>query len=206
MSAEAGPPPMPEPNPDHDLVEEARAGSRAAFSTLVRRYQGALRSYIARYVRQPEIADDIAQEVFLNAYQRLASFQSQGTFRQWLFGIGRRRLIDHYRASRRTDRAATAADRLADGVAGWLLDRVEADEGRLAAEERRLDALRACLARLPDQSAKLVASYYYESHTAAEVGSTLGKSEDAVRMTIMRIRRALQKCVSERLRVEAEAT
>ncbi len=69
---------------DVTLVAEARAGKREAFSELVRRHQTAIYRVCYRVLGNPEDAEDAAQEAFLRAYDRLATFESRSTFKTWM--------------------------------------------------------------------------------------------------------------------------
>ncbi|HUD82974.1 MAG TPA: RNA polymerase sigma factor [Candidatus Saccharimonadales bacterium] len=77
------------PFTDADLI--ARVLSRAdknAFGELVRRYQSPIRSFLTRMTRgDSHLADDLAQETFLKAWQKLAAFRGEARFSSWLFGI-----------------------------------------------------------------------------------------------------------------------
>ena len=64
---------------------------RHAFATLVRRHQSAVRAFLLRLCcGDGALADDVAQETFLRAYQRIASYRSEGGFDSWLFSIAYR--------------------------------------------------------------------------------------------------------------------
>jgi RNA polymerase sigma factor (sigma-70 family) len=64
---------------------------RHAFATLVRRHQSAVRSFLLRLCcGDGALADDVAQETFLRAYQRIGSYRSEGGFDSWLFSIAYR--------------------------------------------------------------------------------------------------------------------
>src|SRR5208337_689928 len=70
------------------LVERARHGDHAAFAVLVRRYERKLIRVLARLVRDPEQARDLAQETFWKVYNRLDRFDTARRFGPWLFRIG----------------------------------------------------------------------------------------------------------------------
>jgi RNA polymerase sigma factor (sigma-70 family) len=87
-------------------VEEARGGSAEAFSELVRVHHAPVRAYLARYVRDRETADDLAQETFLSAFRSLPTWRGDAPLRMWLLGIARNRALTHLRDEerRRSDR------------------------------------------------------------------------------------------------------
>ena len=72
---------------DLELVERVRSGERAAFSQLVRRHQKALMRLCVRFMKDVDMAEDIVQESFIKAYERLNSFEGRASFKSWLFQI-----------------------------------------------------------------------------------------------------------------------
>ena len=83
------------------LVDEARRGSQAAFGELVTRYERRLIRVILQFVKSQELAEDLAQESFLKAYQRLAQFDPARRFGPWLFRIGVNQTLDYLRRRKR---------------------------------------------------------------------------------------------------------
>ena len=72
---------------DLDLVREVKAGNKAAFADLVRRHQKSLYRLALRFTRDHGTAEDIVQESFVKAYQKLDSFEERSSFKSWLFRI-----------------------------------------------------------------------------------------------------------------------
>lgn len=64
-------------------------------------HQGAVRAFLMRLCRNSALADDLAQETFLSAYRRLASFLQTGSFTSWLYGIAYRCFLQHQRREKR---------------------------------------------------------------------------------------------------------
>jgi len=83
------------------LVDEARRGNQSAFGELVIRYERRLIRVILQFVKSQELAEDLAQEAFLKAYQRLAQFDPARRFGPWLFRIGVNQTLDHLRRRKR---------------------------------------------------------------------------------------------------------
>jgi RNA polymerase sigma-70 factor (ECF subfamily) len=74
---------------------------RHAFTTLVRRHQSAVRGFLLRLCcGDGALADDVAQETFLRAYQRIGSYRSEGGFDSWLFSIAYRSFASEKRRRR----------------------------------------------------------------------------------------------------------
>jgi len=72
-----------------------------AFSALVRMHQAKIRAYLLRLCRDPDLADDMAQETFLTAFRKLQSFKGTGNFSGWLFSIAHNSFLQHLRKSKR---------------------------------------------------------------------------------------------------------
>ena len=88
---------------DLDLVALAAAGGRAAFGELVRRHGTAVRGLVRRMGADPALADDIAQDAFLAAFEQIAEFRGEGTFAAWVKRIAARLYVKRWRRDRRVD-------------------------------------------------------------------------------------------------------
>src|SRR5258705_9822293 len=86
---------------DARLIEEVRQGDHSAFEHLVRRYENRLIGVLLRFVRDRELARDLAQETFLRVYERLDQFDPSRRFGPWLFRIGVNLALDYLRRRRR---------------------------------------------------------------------------------------------------------
>ncbi|MBL7545174.1 MAG: sigma-70 family RNA polymerase sigma factor [Bdellovibrionaceae bacterium] len=72
---------------DSDLVQEIKIGNRKAFSEIVKRHQKSLLRMSLRFVRDLDMAEDVVQESFIKAYEKLNAFEGRSTFKSWLFQI-----------------------------------------------------------------------------------------------------------------------
>jgi RNA polymerase sigma-70 factor (ECF subfamily) len=72
---------------DLELVQDVKSGDRKAFSELVIRHQRSLLRLTLRFTREQALAEDIVQESFLKAYQKLGLFEARASFKSWLYQI-----------------------------------------------------------------------------------------------------------------------
>lgn len=72
---------------DIELVEDLKAGHAIAFSQLVERHQRALLGLCLRFVKDRGLAEDVVQDAFVKAYQKIHSFEGKSSFKNWLFQI-----------------------------------------------------------------------------------------------------------------------
>jgi RNA polymerase sigma factor (sigma-70 family) len=93
---------------DVELCARAAAGDRKAFGELVRRHGGAVRGLLRRMGAQAAEADDVAQDAFLTAFERIAEFRGEGTFAGWVKRIAARLYLRRLQREKRLE--ALAAD------------------------------------------------------------------------------------------------
>lgn len=89
------------PASDARLVEDARQGDQEAFGRLVQRYERRLLRVIQRFVRDADLAEDLAQEAFLRVYERLDQYDASRRFGPWLFRIAVNVTLDFLRRRKR---------------------------------------------------------------------------------------------------------
>jgi len=181
-----------------ELLRQAAGGSPQAFALLVRLHQAAVRWCVVRYVRDPATADDLAQEVFLAAYQNLAACRSAESLRGWLLGIARNMAVQHVRGEAR--RRLREKGPLATQLAQWRIEQLEQDPEAGLDHERNLATLRNCVEHLAPESRRVVEEHYFHRQTVESIAQRQGRGAGAVRMMLLRIRKALGECIQKNLR------
>jgi RNA polymerase sigma-70 factor (ECF subfamily) len=134
-----------------DLLAKARGGNLFAFEEIVKRYQRRVYATALRILRRHELADEVAQEAFLRAFESLARFDLERPFGPWICRIAANLAINHVRSPAAREQplpdpapeAPSAApgplDHLLDGEARSVLDRALAE---LPGEQRAVFVLR----------------------------------------------------------------
>ena len=183
----------PPPLDDARLVEQARAGTQAAFTELVRRHQQAIRSYLIRLIGELHAADDVAQEVFLAAFRNLHQLQVAADFLRWIRGIARYQAINFLRERiNRRRQEEESLPHLLDEARLALAENSSADDER----EDWLARLRVCLDRLAPYSRKLIDDHYFAGVTTGELATREGRRGSTMRMTLLRSRQTLHQCLT----------
>jgi RNA polymerase sigma-70 factor (ECF subfamily) len=144
---------------DAALIARVLGGDdRQAFATLVRRHQSTVRNLLRRLTAgQHALADDLAQETFLQAYRKLGQFRADAQFATWLHRIATNAWLQHLRARR----IELSLDELPPAAADAV------DDGATNAD-LQLDMARAFASLSPAERAALVQCYHLDmSHEEA---------------------------------------
>jgi len=78
----------PDPRPDEELIQAVVTGEKAAFDVLVKRHKVRLYNYLLRLLRNPDEAEEVAQETFVRAYIHAEKYRTIARFSTWLYTIG----------------------------------------------------------------------------------------------------------------------
>ncbi len=115
---------------DLDLVAQAATGDRKAFGELVRRHGSAVRGLMRRMGADPALADDLAQDAFLAAFEQITEFRGEGAFQGWVKRIAARLYVRRWRRDARTDLMADPPEPEADSGLGDMgaINRIDLDE------------------------------------------------------------------------------
>jgi RNA polymerase sigma-70 factor (ECF subfamily) len=117
---------------DVELAALAAAGGRGAFGELARRHGAGVRALLRRMGADASLADDLAQDAFLTAYEHIAEFRGEGPFGGWLKRIAARLYVRRWRRRAQLDpMEARDDDALQDGPStneGDAIDRLDLDE------------------------------------------------------------------------------
>lgn len=162
------------------LVEQAAAGDSAAFGALYRHYLDDVYAYIKLRVRDVDLAEDLTQDVFMNAFRGIPRLRWQGSLAPWLLRIAHNRVANHWRSlGRSPDLVVLPAEDDPDEPRPEL-----AAEGR---EGARSDALLAGAAversirRLTELQQQVIALRFGAGLSLSETANVMGRSTNAVK-------------------------
>ncbi len=100
---------------DNDLVARVVAsGDTHAFGELIRRHQSQVRNFLRKLAKDSELADDLAQDCFLHAWDKLRTYSGRGTFIGWLMKVAYTTFLQSKRKSKRYGEILEEAGHLAD--------------------------------------------------------------------------------------------
>lgn len=168
------------------LVALAQAGSTTAFARLVDLYQGPVRAFLRRLARSPADADDLAQEVFVDAWLGIERFERGRSFRAWLFGLAYRKHLAGRRSMFRRLRRESFS---VSGASSTDLPHARA--------EAEIDLARL-MAALPDEQRAVVALCLVDEFSHAEAAQILSLPLGTVKSHVARGKARLLAMLGER--------
>ena len=178
-----------QPTETDAIVLRVLRGDVDAYGELVRHHQEAVWRVVAAMLLNTQQTEELVHRAFLQAYQHLHRFRAGGDFAAWIKAIARNTVRQEIRQRSRTERKLTAY------YNHWLAH-AEMDA---ESEDRRPAALEECARKLPPSSAELVALRYERGLDFAAIAVALGRTVEATRQHLSRIRAALRDCIEKEL-------
>lgn len=161
---------------DHQLVARTVAsGDTDAFGELIRRHQSRVRTFLRRLTRDPALADDLAQDCFLHAWDKLRSYTGRGSFVGWLLRIAWTTFLQSKRRSTRYAEVLSEAGHEADALGRTHTSAAE-DVGDL-------DRL---LAILSEEERAVIVMSYACGMSHREIAEAVGQPVGTVKSLIFR--------------------
>jgi len=190
-------------HPDVALVERAKAGDEAAFEQLIRQYDRQI-FRIARHITQnKEDAEDIVQDTFLKAYQKLEQFQGNSKFYTWLVRIAVNESLMRLRKRRNSKTVSMDEDvQTEDGsVPRDFADWTPNPEQQYGQGEMG-EILRKTIQGLPPGFRSVFTLRDIENLSTEETAEALGLSVPAVKSRLLRARLQLRERLSRYMKVK----
>jgi RNA polymerase sigma-70 factor (ECF subfamily) len=175
-------------NDAETLARICRRDPRAV-ADLVHEHHLPLRGYVAALCADVYAIDDLAQEVFVRALQKLDNVADLRDFGRFLRGVARNVVREHVRSTARyKERYIAFVEELHQSSETQA-------EASWAAEPEVLSGLDRCVKKLPVRSQEFIRLRYAEEKQADEIGRAFGLSGGAVRIALLRIREAILHCL-----------
>ncbi|MGE3960253.1 MAG: sigma-70 family RNA polymerase sigma factor [Dehalococcoidia bacterium] len=185
---------------DAVLMEALGRGDLQALEALYDRYSALVFSVSLRVLHDPQLAEDVVQEVFLRLWRQPASFDpGRGRFISWLMSVTRNRALDELRRVSRRNRSEDQEEDESNPLDALATsDRM--DDPVLGAELReQREAVRTAMTRLPPEQRRAIELAYFSGLTQAEIsdvtGDPLGTVKTRIRLGMRKLRDALTEFV-----------
>ena len=178
-----------------ELVIASLLGNLNAFDTLVGRYRGAILLVSRQYSSSSELAEDIAQEVFLTAYKALPQLSEPGKFSSWLYSIARHRAI---RVSKATQRLQPTELSVLDSMIFQFSPETLEEPEDACIRKLENELLWMSVQRLPEEFRLPIQLFYQEDWSVAEIGEFLALAPTTVKWRLYEGRRKLKRMLESK--------
>ncbi len=178
-------------NDDAKLIQRVLAGDDTAFSVLVNKYQKPVHALAWRKIGDFHVAEEITQDTFLKAYQRLSTLKEPQRFVSWLYVIATNHCNAWLRKKRlRTEPLEnTSSEALEKATySGYVIQENE----RTAVEAQR-EVVKKLLAKLQESERTVITLHYFSEMSSAEIGAFLGVSANTIRSRLRRAQERLKR-------------
>lgn len=167
---------------DHRIVDDMARGNRATLARLVARHQVRVFRFIVRRVRNEAMAEEIANEVFLEAWRSASTFEGRSSVGTWLLAIAHNKAVSALRQRREEAWDEDKAGQLADTDDNPEVRAQKSDKGAV---------IRRCLDALSSDHREIIDLVYYHEQSISEVSVVLGIPEATVKTRMFYARKKL---------------
>ena len=176
---------------DAQLIYDILSGNDDAFNALVQKYQKGVHALAWRKIGDFHYAEEITQDTFLQAYQKLSTLKNPHQFAGWLYVIANRLCINWLQRHKSAMQSLEGTS--VREVDKLTYERYVSDERESEATERRYEIVKKLLEKLPESERTVMTLYYLGEMTAKEIGNFLGVSVNTIKSRLRRARERLQE-------------
>ena len=176
---------------DVKLIQRILQGDPDAFSPLVKKYQKGVHALVWRKIGDFHIAQEITQDAFLNAYQKLGTLKNHNLFAGWLYVIASNLCLDYLRRNRLPMESLDADN--TNEVDKVSYSQYVAEKQEEEADETRREVVKELLKKLPESERTVMTLHYLGEMTIKTISEFLGVSQNTVKSRLSRARNRLRK-------------
>lgn len=175
---------------DAQLIRSVLSGDESAFGTLIQKYQKGIHALAWRKIGDFHYAEEITQDTFLRAYEKLSTLKNPNQFAGWLYVIANRLCLNWMRKQKS---AMLSLEQMSEKEIDTLTYGHSMSAYREAeVTERRHEIVQKLLAKLPESERTVMTLYYLGEIPAKEISKFLGVSVKTIHSRLHRARKRLQ--------------
>jgi len=183
-------------NSDQIYIDKVLSGDTNAFAYLINKYKDMTYTIAIKIVKSHEDAEEVAQDSFLKAYEKLNTFKGNAKFSTWLYTIVYRNSISKIRKKKVT--TSDIDDYVIDNHSeGDEFPQIEAMKN-----EEQQKYVREAIDKLPEKDALLITLFYMNDNSIEEIEEITGLSQSNVKVKLFRARKKLNQELSLLLKEE----
>ena len=178
---------------DVQLIHAVLSGDDSAFDILVEKYQKSVHALAWRKIGDFHYAEEITQDTFLRAYQKLSTLKNPSQFFRWLYVIANRLCLNWLRKQKPAKQLQSLEDTPMEEVEESAYARYVLEWRETEATEHRFEIVKKLLEKLPESEYTVMTLYYLGEMTTREISKFLGVSVETIRTRLHRARKRLQE-------------
>lgn len=183
---------VPQPR-DLELVAQILRKDRKATAQFVALCADQVYGYVQwRLIPRMDVVDDLVQEIFMAAWENLSKFRGDSSLQNWIIGIARHKVENHYRNCLRE--VQLPGDE--EDLESQPVDLFGLEES--FSRQEREDRVRETLAKLPEPYSVVLLWRYWEKRSLRDIAVETGKTEKAIERLLARARNQFRKKWNER--------
>ena len=176
---------------DAELIRRVLQGDQDAFSPLVTKYQKRVHALVWRKIGDFHIAQEVTQDAFLRAYQKLGTLKNHTQFPGWLYVIAANLCSDWFRKNPPPEQSLEVTDMSEVNEVSY--SRYVAEKQAAEADETRREVVKKLLQKLPESERTVMTLYYLGEMTIKAISEFLGVSPNTIKSRLSRARDRLKK-------------
>ena len=176
---------------DGELIERTLEGDEHAFAALVEKYQDQIHTLVWQKIGDFHFAQEITQDVFISAYQKLATLKHRNRFSGWLYVIANRECITWYRKKKPQPQSLEETDPM-ELEEAYYSEHVSREREEATNEKRRA-IVQKLLSKLRESDKTVITLHYLAGLSCEEISKFLGVSTNTIKSRLHRARNRLKK-------------
>ena len=178
---------------DVQLIHAVLSGDDSAFKILVEKYEKNVHALAWRKIGDFHYAEEITQDTFLRAYQKLPTLRNPSRFLKWLYAIANRLCLKWLRKQKSAKLLQSLEDTPMEEVVKSDCERYVLEQRETEATEHRFEIVKELLEKLSESERTVITLYYLREMTTREIGEFLGVSVEAIKTRLHRARKRLKE-------------
>jgi RNA polymerase sigma-70 factor (ECF subfamily) len=180
---------------DIAVIKMVLQGQQTAYAVLVTRYQQYVFTLVMRYVNDRELAEELAQDVFLKAYKYLADFKGNSKFSTWLYTIVNTTCLSHLRKKKyetillEEEKMVSISD---SNSAAKPSDKLE--------QKTQKHLLEQAMKQLSVAESQILTLFYLAEQSVDEIGMVMGLTTSNVKVRLFRARQKLKEVLENKFK------
>jgi RNA polymerase sigma-70 factor (ECF subfamily) len=179
-----------EMDPDITLIERYSSGDMTAFDELMIRYERQIYRLCYRFTSNADDARDLAQEVFIKAFEHLSDFRKESSLKTWLYRIATNHCINHVKSNTQQFVEVTESVRQTESTAQLDLE-----------EKQQREHFRRMVTKLPPKQRAILELRIHEQLSYEEIAKMSNRSVSTIKASVFFALEKLRKLVKEPMKV-----